>query len=263
VTLARLGAATGYIGRIGDDPAGQAMRQSLMDEGVDLAELQVQPGALSAQCIILVDQPTGKRSICAYPGTAGEAVVASMSLDYACSGRYLHLDGFSMEAALVAARAARTAGVRVCLDAGGSFERLQPLIALTDVLIANEPFARDAGGGDPERGAALLRTFGPATVVATLGAAGSYTATAADAFLIPSFPVDVVDTTGAGDVFHGAYLFGLLQNWGPRETATFANAAAALKCTKLGGRAGIPRLEAVNAFLHQRGHSRQAPIGAR
>lgn len=263
VALARLGAETGYIGRMGDDHAGRAMRQSLEEEGVNLAELQTQPGASSAQCVILVDQRTGKRSICAYPGTAGDIAAGAMSLDYACSGRFLHLDGFSLEAAVAAAEAARRAGVRVCLDAGGSLERLRPLIELTDVLIANEPFALEAGGGDARLGTARLREFGPRIVVATLGAAGSYTFTDDEAFLIPGFPVDVVDTTGAGDVFHGAYLFGLLQGWPLRDAAAFAAAAAALKCTKLGGRAGIPRLPAVEAFLQARGFSVPSSIGAR
>jgi sulfofructose kinase len=263
VTLARLGAAAGYIGRFGDDPAGAAMRQSLLDEEVDLTELQLQPGASSAQCIILVDQATGKRSICGYTGTAGDVDAASMSMEYVCSGRFLHLDGFSMAAALAAAAAARQAGVQVCLDAGGPLERLRPLIALTDILIANEPFTLAAGNGDYERGAARLHEFGPRIVVATLGATGSYTVTDDDAFLVSGFPVDVVDTTGAGDVFHGAYLFGLLKGWTPRAIATFANAAAALKCTRLGGRAGIPRFAAVESFLQARGHSLSAPMNTR
>jgi len=262
VTLARLGANVGYIGRFGDDDAGIAMRRSLEDEGVDLAELQLERGATSAQCIILVDQATGKRSICAYHGTAGDVTVSSRSLDYVCSGRYLHLDGFSMEGALAAARAARTAGVRVCLDAGGPFERLREVIEATDILIANEQFALDAGRGDYELGAARLRALGPRIVVATLGAAGSYTLTGNEAFLIPSFPVDVVDTTGAGDVFHGAYLYGLLQRWPLRQVAVFANAAAALKCTRLGGRAGIPRLAAVESFLQDREQEVQFSSGA-
>lgn len=262
VTLARLGAATGYVGRISDDVAGAAMRQSLEEERVDLTELQLQPGASSAQCIILVDEMTGKRSICGYPGTAGDVAVSSMSLAYVCSGRYLHLDGFSMESALVAAKAARQAGVQVCLDAGGSLERLKPLIELTDVLIANEPFTLAAGDGNYERGAARLKELGPSIVVATLGSAGSYTFTGDEAFQIPSFPITVVDTTGAGDVFHGAYLFGLLQSWPLREVATFANASAALQCTRLGGRAGIPTLAAVESFLHERGCSISSAPGA-
>ena len=261
VTLSRLGASTGYIGRFGDDPAGKTMRTSLGLEGVDLTGLQVQPNSQSAQCIILVDQPSGKRSICAYVGTAGDVDASSMSLDYACSGRYLHLDGFSMESALAAASAARTAGTRVCLDAGGSLERLRPLIEITDVLIASEQFALDTGDGDYRRGVARLRDIGPDTVVATLGEAGSFSLIGGDAFLIPSFAVNVVDTTGAGDVFHGAYLFGLLQGWRPREVAIFANAAAALKCTKLGGRAGIPRRNAVDRFLNDHGYSFSTTCG--
>jgi sugar/nucleoside kinase (ribokinase family) len=75
---------------------------------------------------------------------------------------------------------------------------------------------------------------------------------------VPGFPVRVVDTTGAGDVFHGAFLFGLLRGWEGRDILTFANAVAALKCTQMGGRAGIPRMDEVRAFLTERGYNSPA-----
>jgi ribokinase len=93
---------------------------------------------------------------------------------------------------------------------------------------------------------------GPETVVVTLGEDGSFTKTRDEAFHSPAFAVPVVDTTGAGDVFHGAYLFGLIRGWDLQTTAVFASAAAALKCIRLGGRAGIPAYEAVIDFLRQR-----------
>jgi sulfofructose kinase len=249
VTLARLGASVGFVGRVGDDEAGQEMVRSLRAEGVDVSRLQIEPGATSAQCIILVDRPTGKRSICCHPGTATAVPTAGLDMTYLCSGRFLHLDGHSPDAALVAARAARAAGIKVCLDAGGPGAHLEALVPLTDVLIAAEQFVVSVKSGGYQAAAAHLLDLGPEVVVVTRGEHGSYTRTREDEFHQEAFHVPVVDTTGAGDVFHGAYLYGLLQGWDRMTTARFAGATAALKCARLGGRAGIPRREEVMSFL--------------
>lgn len=254
VTLSRLGASVGFVGRIGDDEAGLTMRAGLHDEGVDVSRLQTEPGATSGQCIILVDHASGKRSICAHRGSVREIDPATLDTVFLCSGRYLHLDGHHTEAAQVAARAARAAGVTVCLDAGTPDPRLSVLVPLTDVLIAGERFAAAAApDGDVRTGASSLRAMGPRIVVVTRGEHGSLTVTTDGTFQTQAFRVPVVDTTGAGDVFHGAYLFGLLHGWELDTVAEFASASAALKCGTLGGRAGIPAFAAVVEFLRDRG----------
>lgn len=258
VTLSRLGASVGFVGRLADDEAGVAMRDQLAAEGVDLAQLQIEPGSRSAQCLILVHEPTGKRSMCCFTGTTGPIRPDLVDVDYLTSGRLLHLDGIAPEAALWAARQATARGVTVCLDAGGPSEHLVPLLETVDVLIAAEAFAAaQLHGAEIEDAATELLGSGPSLVVITCGERGAYTRTADEAFWTPAFAVEVVDTTGAGDVFHGGYLFGLLQGWDARATAEFASATAALKCTALGGRAGIPDLATVHSFLEERG--RPAP----
>lgn len=252
VTLARLGASTGIVSRVGDDEVGQDIRSGLAQEGVDIRHVQVAIGATSTQSMILVDQPTGKRSICAFRGTAGDIVVDDETLAYLCSGRFLHLDGHSPEAATAAAHAAARGGVQVCLDAGAGavIDDLLPLVQVSNVVIAAESFAMSISpDGTYATGAAQMLAMGPCVVVVTLGERGSYTVTANAEFSTAPFPVSVVDTTGAGDVFHGAYLYGLLQDWDLASTAEFAGATAALKCTLLGGRAAIPRLPEVLSFL--------------
>ena len=255
VTLARLGTGTGFIGRVGDDQAATIQRDSFRAEGVDISHLQAVPGTRSAQSIILVEAATGKRSICAYPGTKGEVALRDGDLDYLRQGRILHLDGNSPAAALAAATAARAVGIPVCLDAGYLLPGMLDLVAVTDYLITGERFiqALAAPGEDEAATAARLLTQGPHTVVVTLGERGSLTRTTTEAFATPAFPVTAVDTTGAGDVFHGAYLFGVLHGWPLPRIAEFAAATAALKCTRLGGRDGIPRLPEVLAFLAARG----------
>jgi ribokinase len=256
VTLVRLGATAGFVGRVGDDDAGALIRAGLADEGVEVTHLQTAPGARSLQSMILVDKDTGKRSICAFRGNAGAIDLDDRTRDYLCSGRFLHLDGHSVEAAVIAARQAAQRGVRVCLDAGAGTDPgyLLPLIQETHVLIAAERFTMAISpDGTVATGAAHLLALGPEIVVVTLGERGSYTLTASEEFSTPPFPVTVVDTTGAGDVFHGAYLYGLLQGWDLASTAEFAGATAALKCTQLGGRAAIPRLPDVLAFMAAQG----------
>lgn len=156
----------------------------------------------------------------------------------------------------MAANAATSNGVRVCLDAGAgaAIDHLLPLVQACNVVIAAEHFARNVSpDGTFATGAAHMLALGPDIVVVTRGEHGSYTLTANFEFTTEAFPVSVVDTTGAGDVFHGAYLYGLLQEWDLERIAEFAGATAALKCTRLGGRAAIPRLPEVIRFLEARG----------
>jgi ribokinase len=99
-----------------------------------------------------------------------------------------------------------------------------------------------------------MLSLGPQIVVQTEGKDGSYTLTAEERFHTPAFDIRVVDTTGAGDVFHGAYLVGLLHGWNLQDVAIFATAVSAIKCTHLGGRKGIPTFEQTLTFLQQQGY---------
>jgi sulfofructose kinase len=144
------------------------------------------------------------------------------------------------------------------LDAGKTSwavaQGMASLVELTDMLICGAGFGPALTGKRDvwEAGEALL-SRGPRLVVQTEGAAGCYTTTASRRFHTPAFKVEVVDTTGAGDVFHGAYIFGLLQGWDHQRIARFATAMSAIKCTRLGGRSGIPGLAEVQKFLELRG----------
>jgi sugar/nucleoside kinase (ribokinase family) len=98
-----------------------------------------------------------------------------------------------------------------------------------------------------------LSDYGSSVTIVTLGEEGSYTLAGGRSFHTPAFPVEVVDTTGAGDIFHGACTFGLLQGWRLEKITEFASAVAALSCTRLGGRTGIPDLQSALDFLRERG----------
>lgn len=129
------------------------------------------------------------------------------------------------------------------------------LAGLCDFLVCSEEFAREYVGSehafDPEQVIRQMKSLGSPTVTITLGEQGSITCHGETVFRAPAYKVDVVDTTGAGDVFHGGYIYGLLQKWELKEVLRFASAIAALKCRRLGGRAGIPSLEEVHPMLRR------------
>jgi len=160
------------------------------------------------------------------------------------------------EVSLHAANMAKDKSVPVMLDAGRVRQGMIELSSLSDYVVCSEEFARefcsDLDEFTPEKALQKMKTFNAKAVTVTLGSKGSYTLSKEEVFNTPSFSVDVLDTTGAGDVFHGGYIYGLLQNWELKEVARFASAFAALKCRELGGRSGIPGLKEVKALLSSR-----------
>lgn len=243
VTLARLGARVGYLGVLGDDESGCLALADLRREGVDTSRVVVRPGKRSHTCIVLVEADTGRRSILCDRGTVGELSLTDADRRYIAGARFLHLDGQFMAAGIAAARWAREAGVRVSFDANRPRPRLDELLPLVDVLVTSTSFpAAYTRHGDLAKAMRALRALGPETIVTTLGSEGCAYLKDDRLVRVSGFEVEAVDTTGAGDAFHGAYLFGLLQGWQAGEAAQFANAVAALNCQALGGRGGLPSL---------------------
>jgi sugar/nucleoside kinase (ribokinase family) len=278
-----LGARTGYLGAIGDDDAGLHLRRTFEEEGVDISQLRVRAGTRSPVCICLVQTHTGKRVILCYRGTSGEVDLEPADRAYITGARILHLDGHHMNAAITAAQwmheadamatvspqatATVSPQAMVVLDANRPRPRLNELLPWVDVLITNSHFPV-AYTGEPvlERAARKLLSSattsrhrsggtGARLVVCTLGERGCLYVTAERQSHVPGFEVPVVDTTGAGDAFHGAFIYGLLRGWPLERTAAFANAVAAMNCTALGGRAGLPHLPEVEAFLQSTGRN--------
>jgi len=259
VAAARLGARAGFVGTAGTDDAAELKLRSMVEAGVDLSRLARRDGPDDQVIVVHVHAGTGER-VFSSVGRGNRRPLSADELDhdYITSADYLHLDGFHAEAALAAARWMKEAGKTVIFDgsrtAGPIGDSQRALIPYVDVLITGAGFARALTGHRDiwQAGDAILQ-LGPRIFVETVGEAGSYTVTATERFHTPAFRVPVVDTTGAGDVFHGAYIVGLWHGWTLRQIALFATAVAALKCTQLGGRAGIPTLAATMAFLRERG----------
>jgi sugar/nucleoside kinase (ribokinase family) len=260
VAAARLGAHTGYIGVAGNDISAELKLRSFKEAGVDLSRLVVRQHPESHIVIVYVNEETGERHFCGLRDFNRAPVhPAELDRDYITSATYLHLDTFNVEAAQQAIQWMHAAGKKVSIDCSKTDGRpvsaeQAALVRQVDILICGSGFGLSLTGQHDlwEAGKAML-AMGPSIVVQTEGENGSYTTTAQTSFHTPAFTVDVVDTTGAGDVFHGAYLVGLLHGWDLQKTALFATAVSAIECTKLGGRVGIPTYAETVAFLRQRG----------
>ena len=256
---ATLGVRTGFIDTVGNDEMAARKLRSLEQAGVDIGRMVRRDTPEDHVVIVYVKEKTGERYFSFLRGFLSQTVQPEeLDRDYVTSARYLHLDGCHPKAALQAARWMHEAGKSVVLDAASTNraipEWMRALVAETDVLICGSGFgAMLTGHEDPWQAGRAILDIGPRIVVQTEGVNGSYTVSPDDQFHTPAFEVDVVDTTGAGDVFHGAYLVGLVRGWGLRRTATFASAVSAIHCTVLGNRKGIPSMEKVDAFLRERG----------
>jgi sulfofructose kinase len=253
VAAARLGAKTAYLGPLAPTAWGGLTRSGLEGEGVDTSDAPLRAAGEQALSVILVDGATGQRSILYQAGALQELAPSEVPGELIASARALHLDGVHLEAACHAARIARRAGVLVSFDGGAGelWHGMEGLLPLVDLMVVARRFAeRYTGHAEPLRaGPALLESYRPRQVVITDGTRGCWYWDAAQQIHQPALEVDAVDTTGAGDVFHGAYLYATLQGWPARRCLAFSAAAAALKCRKLGGRAGIATLAQVEEAL--------------
>jgi sugar/nucleoside kinase (ribokinase family) len=254
VTAARLGAHTAMLDVIGDDWRGALIRGEFEREGVDTRCLKVAVGSTSPTSCILVKQGSGARSILWAPGNAPELSSEDLPASIIQSARCLHLNGRHPQACMEAVRIARAAGVQVSFDGGaGRYRReLDELVPLTDICILARDFAEKyTREAILAKAAQLLLQQGPRLVVITAGTQGSWVYPRdGQAFHQPAYRMpSVVDTTGCGDSYHGAFLFGLLRDLSLPQTASLASAVAAINSQHLGGRLGLPTYEEAKTFL--------------
>ncbi|MCJ7594611.1 MAG: PfkB family carbohydrate kinase [Desulfobacterales bacterium] len=253
VTLGRLGVRTSFLGSVSDDPFGIEIIEGLEKEGVDHRFLKITPGYSSQSAFIVISEASGNRTVFWHRGNVPHLKAEDVDLSPFGSAQVLHLDGLMLEASIKAARQAKDLGLKVVLDGGTMREESLELVSLVDILIASERFAEPlvGPGAPPEDGLRSLYGLGPKQVVVTLGAKGSIGWDGSEIFVQKAFPIRAVDTTGAGDVYHGAYIYGVLQGWGMGECMRFASATSALKCRAVGAREGIPNLEEIKAFMER------------
>lgn len=251
VALSRWGLSCRFVGMIGYDEYSDLIVDDLSAEKIDIQYLIREPNADGRRSTVLVDNRNGNRSIISGPHRVPPILPESIHPEIFTGARVLHLDSTVDECCLEVVAAAREAGLFVTLDIECLGKRTMHLMRSADVIIVPMHLAAECTGQTvASRAAYALHLQTERAVVVTDGSNGCEYVDKDLAFQQPAFKVPVVDSTGAGDVFHAGYIYGLLAAWDPRRIVRFATWAAACTCKELGGRKGIPSYAAVHEFLH-------------
>jgi sulfofructose kinase len=248
LTAARLGLRVAYAGVVGDDERAAPVLAPLRAAGVAVDGVVRVPGAATRAAVLVVEEGTGERTILGHRDPAlggGRAALAALDLGKA---RLLLLDASDLELAVTLAERARAAGLPIVLDLDAPAPGFEDLLARVAFPLVSRGFAEAAYGG-PAEALARLVTLGARMAVVTLGPDGAAARVAGRELRSPAFRIPVVDTTGAGDAFHGAFAWGLLDGLAPEALLRTANAAAAISCTGHGAQGGRVDAGAVRALL--------------
>lgn len=250
VAASKLGAEACFISKVGDDSYGDLIERDL--ERYDVKPvLKRESGSPSRLVAVLVDEKTGERVFMS--GTKSpEPEKEDIPPRTIGNSGYLLVDQYNAEAAIRAAEIGRKKETRIVADVEVLNEQSEKLISLTDILIVPKKLAASYGSSNIEDTAKDFLKIGPNVAIVTLGEEGCILAHGDRVIKKEGYSVEVEDTTGAGDVFHGAYIVGLLNGYNYESSAEFASAASALNCIALGGRSGIPSYEEVLEFLSKR-----------
>jgi sulfofructose kinase len=251
VTCQTLGLRTKYIGTVGDDYRGRVQIKSLQESGVNIDDVEVREGCPNQSAYILIDQSTGERTVLWRRDDCLRLEPDEITEERIACTRLLHIDGHDTPAVARAARIAREHGIPVTVDVDTIYHGFDQVLPYVDYLIASTNFpVQWTNERDPFKALQLIqREYGMKVAAMTLGSHGSLALCGGKFHYSPAFVVNCVDTTGAGDVFHGAFCYAVLQKMPMREALDFSNAMAALNCTALGARGGIAGLEEVRSLV--------------
>jgi sulfofructose kinase len=249
--LARLGLRTRYIGKVGSDEEGRFQLRSLEADRVESSGVIVVEGAETQTAFIVIDQASGERTIIWRRDERLRIRPDEVDGRAITSGRVLHLDGHDTAASIAAARHARDAGIPTVLDIDNIYPGAEELLPLIDFIISSSTFPeRLTGESDLARALKQISIeSGALLVAATMGRDGVLAYFRGQYYHSPAFAVECRDTTGAGDAFHGGFIYGLLAGFSVEETLKFANGVAGLKCRDLGARTALPNLDEVKTLL--------------
>ena len=241
VTCARLGLRARYIGTVGDDERGEIQMRSLEHSGVDLTFVQRRRNCPNQSAYIVIDQSTGERTVFwSRPDCLAISPDELTPEQIACA-RLLHIDGHDTRAVEHAARIAREHRIPVTVDVDTIYPGFDRVLPLVDYLIASSEFpGRWTRIDDPHKALeAIAAEYKMRVAAMTLGSHGVLALAAGKFYYSPGYVVQCVDTTGAGDVFHGAFCYAELHGMALQDALDFSNAMAALNCTAIGARGAI------------------------
>lgn len=252
VACQRWGLRTRYVGKIGDDFAGQVQRDGLKREGLETHLIEV-PNCSSQVAFILVDQCSGERTVLWKRDARLDLLPDELRPEWITRARLLHLDGHPSPPAALAARWAREAGVMVTADLDNIYPGVEALLEHVDFLISSREFPeRLIGVVDPiESLPEIARRFGCRVTGVTLGVQGALAWDGERFHYSPAFRVDAVDTTGAGDIFHAGFAYCLLGGRTLADALEFSCAAAALNCAAFGARGGIRPVSEITTLMRE------------
>lgn len=251
VAASKLGADCAYIGTLSDDTGGVFLLEDFQKYGVDTRHITLFSGYRSFTSCIWLNEANGSRTCVFDKGTLPPLVLSEDQRQAVADADILMVDGNELDAAVEAAIHARKNGTLVLYDAGGRYPNVERLLMHTDLLIPSEEFALSHTGAETAEQAAkiLFNTYHPKVVVITQGSRGGvyYDGTMLSPY--PAYPTHVVDSNGAGDVFHGAFAAAVSLGYDYLTCCYFASATSSIKCQGVGARESAPDLQTVKAFL--------------
>ena len=253
VSCARLGLRAKYIGTIGDDLRGNIQRESLEGTGVDTSSLIVRENCPNQTAYILIDERSGERTVLWQRADCLRLDPAEIRPADIAAARMLHIDGYDIDAAAHAARLAREHGVPVSIDVDTVYPGFEAVLQNVDYLVAGSGWpAKWTREHDPFKALSKIQAeYRTRLAAMTLGDLGSLALYQDRWYYSPAFEVNCADTTGAGDVYHGAFCYAMLTGMPMEKALEFSNAAAAINCTAVGARGHIPQLAEIEALIAQ------------
>lgn len=251
VACAKFGLRTKYIGTIGDDERGRIQLESLRNSGIDLEHVQKRTNCPNQSAYIVIDQSTGERTVLWNRPDCLRIAPEEITEDQIKCAKLLHIDGHDTAAVEHAARIAHRHGIPVSVDVDTIYPGFDKVLPLVDYLIASSEFpGRWTGLDNPLAALELIQQdYGMRVAAMTLGADGALARAEGRYIYSPGFVVNCLDTTGAGDVFHGAFCYSVLQKMPLAEALEFCNAMAALNCTGTGARGHIATVAEVGGLI--------------
>ncbi len=253
VAVSKLGVDASYIGVLSDDNGGKFLYDDFKKYSVGVDNIEVIPNCNSFASSIWLSEENGSRTCVYDKGNVPPLELNSAQKKAIIDAELLMVDGNEIEAAVEGAALARENGVKVLYDADGLYEGIEKLLENNDILIPSREFALKYTGCETVQQAAkkLYETYNTEVVVVTCGSDGGILYDGNEFYSYPCYPAKVVDSNGAGDVFHGAFAAGVIKGFDYKKCCHFASAVSAIKCTGVGARKSVPDFETVEKYLKE------------
>ena len=257
VAASKLGAECAFIGNMADDAGGAFLKCDFEKFGVSTEYSRIRAGYNTFCSYIWLAENTASRTCVFHKGNVPPAKIDEDAARAIENAEILMVDGNDLDAAIEGAKIAKKSGTKVLYDAGGLYSGVEKLLPYADILIPSEEFALGHTGAENAEAAAkiLFDKYSPQIVVITQGKKGGIIYDGEKAEHYPVMPVTVVDSNGAGDVFHGAFAFAVTKGYNAMKAAVFSSAVSALKCTKVGAREAVPTFCETVKFLKECGYN--------